>query len=66
MSKKTTTQKSEYRVFVPEAEYVRSFKDSGRQIPPFTALLPYEVRDGVPGYLFPCKADHPGAELAQL
>ncbi len=43
--------------FMPEEEYVKSFTDRGESVPPFLAFLPYEVRDGVPGYLVPEKPE---------
>lgn len=51
-----------YRRFLVEKDYVESFERKGEVIPPWIVLQPYVVRDGVPGYMVPCKEDHPDAE----
>jgi len=51
-----------YRRFLPEDEYVKSFIDRGKTVPPFLVLQPFVIRDGVKGYMVPCKPDHPMAE----
>lgn len=48
--------------FHPQQEYVDSFTKRGKIVPPFIAWYPYEVRDGVEGYMVPCKQDDLGAE----
>ncbi len=55
--------KPTHRRFLVEKEYVDSFKERGETVPPFLVFQPYEIRDGVPGYLVPCKPDHPDAEV---
>ncbi len=47
-----------YRRFLPEDEYVASFE----VVPPFLCFQPFVIRDGVQGYMVPCKSDHPEAE----
>lgn len=56
-------EKKEYRCFLPEQEYVDSFKGQGKAVPPFLVMQPYVIRDGIPGYMVPCKPDDPNAEL---
>lgn len=51
--------------FVVEQEYVESFTSSGETVPPFLVFLPYEIREGIPGYMVPCSPDHPDAEEVQ-
>lgn len=50
------------RRFLPQDEYVKSFKDRGKAVPPFIVGQPYVVRGGVEGYMVPCARDHPAAE----
>ena len=54
---------SEYCKFLVEKEYVESFTSHGKSVPPFLVFQPYAVRDGIPGYMIPCKPDDPDAEL---
>lgn len=56
-------KKKIYRRFLPEQEYVDSFKRQGKTVPPFLVMQPYVIRDGVPGYMVLCKEDDPQAEL---
>jgi hypothetical protein len=51
-----------YRRFLREDDYVKSFEERGEQVPPFLVFQPFEIREGVKGYLVPCKPDHPDAE----
>jgi len=51
-----------YIKFLPEDEYVSSFTKRGMVVPPFIVLMPYVERNGVKGYLVPCKPDDPNAE----
>lgn len=51
-----------YRRFLPEKEYLESFERQGKTVPPFLAFQPYVERDGVKGYMVPCKKDDPDAE----
>lgn len=50
-----------FRRFLVEKEYVESFTSRGEVVPPWVVGMPYEVRDGVPGYWVPCEPDDPGA-----
>ena len=52
--------------FVPQDEIVERYRASGQSIPPSIVFTPYVVRDGVEGYLVPCKADDPDAEPYRL
>ena len=52
-----------YRRFLVEKDYVESFKSRGESVPPWIVLQPYVIRDSVPGYMVPCKENHPDAEL---
>lgn len=52
-----------YRRFLPEQEYVDSFKRQGKTVPPFLVMQPYVERNGVKGYMVPCNPDAPDAEL---
>jgi len=52
-----------WRRFLPEDEYVQSFISTGRVIPPFLCCQPYLTRNGVVGYMVPCRPTHPDAEI---
>lgn len=51
-----------YLRFLPQDEYVESFKSRGQVVPPFIGLMPYAIRNGVEGYMVPCQPDHEDAE----
>lgn len=48
-----------YQKWISEKEYVKSFADRGEPVPPFLVFMPYEEKDGEPGYLAPCQKDDP-------
>ncbi len=54
-----------YVKFLDEEEYVKSFTERGETVPPFLVFQPFVIRNGRNGYLVPCKADHPEAELIE-
>ena len=43
--------------FLPEEEYIESFKKRGLTVPPFLVMQPFVIRNGVKGYLIPCNPD---------
>ncbi len=51
-----------HRRFLPEDEYVASFE----VVPPFLCFQPFVIRDGVKGYMVPCKPDHPECEKEEI
>jgi hypothetical protein len=55
-----------YRKFISEQwineVYIPSFEERGEAVPPFIVFQPYVERDGVKGYMIPCKEDDPQAE----
>lgn len=57
-----TTEAEGYRRFLPEDEYVTSFTARGETVPPFLVFQPFVIRNGVKGYMVPCKPDHPESE----
>lgn len=57
------TKKPEYRKFIPEQELIESYNRQGKPIPPWIVFQPFVIREGVSGYMVPCKPSEPGAEL---
>lgn len=55
-----------YRRFLAEEEYVQSFEDRGEVVPPFLVFQPYVIRNGINGYMVPCRPNHPDAEITEV
>ena len=51
-----------HRRFLVEAEYLESFERRNEAVPPWLMLETRITRDGVVGYMVPCKSDDPDAE----